>query len=226
MAHLTTTTAILSSLLRVAVYLFLRVVPSRLLRTAIPSIYAAYATTLLFSDPTASSSTERQPTENGTEHLKTETKQDKRDPAQIAATTTGNVLYPGPVASLVFSLPSPSRTLRIVNFVINTALLLASIEFVVTPWLDNAAAVTFTRVGALYPDAAKVVVRYPLQNATEHHLRVLYRQVGQIDTGETLNWKEGPSVNLTSDTDWISTVRLGGLWPSTSYECEFLFRHL
>lgn len=78
------------------------------------------------------------------------------------------------LATVVFSIPSPVRALRRANLVINTLLLLATAEFVFFPYFDSASDVVFTRVGALYPDSAKIVVRYPSTNATENLVRVVW----------------------------------------------------
>lgn len=117
------------------------------------------------------------------------------------------------LSTLVFSLPSPSRPLRLANLLINTLLLTAAIDLVVFPYLDDASDVVFTRVGALYPDAAKIVVRYPAANSSENLVRVAYRQAGEP-------WRSGPLLNLSAGADWVGTARVDGLWPSTSYECE------
>ena len=70
---------------------------------------------------------------------------------------------------IVFSVPSPIPALRYANLAINTLLLLAVAEFLLVPYFDDASGVVFTRVGALYPDAAKIVVRYPrTTNATSY----------------------------------------------------------
>lgn len=84
--------------------------------------------------------------------------------------------------------------------------------------IDDAAGVVFTRVGAVWPDAAKVVVRYPVTNATDTQVRLLWRQASGV---EESGWNTGPLVNLTAEHDWINTARLEGLWPSTNYECQF-----
>ena len=95
-------------------------------------------------------------------------------------------------------------------------LLLAAVELVLFPVYDNASNVVFTRVGAIYPDAAKVTVRYPLPNETEHDVRLVWRQA---NNDEALPWVDGPSFHLTAEHDWVRTERLGGLWPDTTYEC-------
>ncbi|KAI0060520.1 hypothetical protein BV25DRAFT_1917618 [Artomyces pyxidatus] len=58
---------------------------------------------------------------------------------------------------LIFSLPSTRKT-KLATFAINTTLLLFAADFAFYPSLDTASDVVFTRIGAVYPDAAKVVV--------------------------------------------------------------------
>lgn len=111
------------------------------------------------------------------------------------------------------------RALRRANLVLNTLLLLATAEFVFFPYFDSASDVVFTRVGALYPDSAKIVVRYPSTNATENLVRIVWRQADD-KTESDAPWREGPVANLSAEHDWVQTVRLQGLWPTTQYECE------
>lgn len=98
-------------------------------------------------------------------------------------------------------------------------LFLFALEFVLYPVIDDAADVVFTRIGAVYPDSAKVVVRYPSSevNATDRQVRLLWRQASGLEA----TWNSGPEVNLTADHDWVDTARLTGLWPSTNYECKW-----
>lgn len=127
--------------------------------------------------------------------------------------------------TIIFSLPSPSRRIRSTHLAINTLLLLAAVEFVLHPFFDPAADVVFTRVGAVYPDGAKIVVRYPELNATETKVKVIWREFKEgasIDMG----WRDGPIIELTEQDDWIGTGKLSSLWPSTAYECELLCPNL
>ncbi|KAH9483815.1 hypothetical protein JR316_0003293 [Psilocybe cubensis] len=118
---------------------------------------------------------------------------------------------PSALAVLLFSLPTPSRLLFLLNFAINTLLLAASADLAISPFFDTAPDVAFTRVGAVYPDSVKLLVRHPYPNDS---LAVLYRE----QSNSSLPWKPGPTLNLTEHSDWAQTVRLAGLWPSTSYE--------
>lgn len=97
--------------------------------------------------------------------------------------------------------------------------MLAVADFVITPFVDIASDLVFTRVGSVYPDRIKIVARYPLFNDTENsHVRVIYRQ---LDSPGSETWKDGPVMNFMKESDWVDTVTLGGLWPGTSYECRF-----
>ena len=99
-------------------------------------------------------------------------------------------------------------------------LLAAAVDFVVEPYFDDAKDVVYTRIGAVYPDAAKVVVRYPAVNATTNTVHIAWRPAGPLFSGD-LSWRDGPAVELTPEDDWVKTIKLHGLWPSTEYECEY-----
>jgi alkaline phosphatase D len=91
-----------------------------------------------------------------------------------------------------------------------------SADLILRPYIDSATDVTFTRIGAIYPDSARIVVRYPYENRTNAVVNILWRQVTAY--GDPA-WTAGPAVNLTAADDWTSTSTLDGLWPSTHYEC-------
>lgn len=126
-----------------------------------------------------------------------------------------------PLRTILMSLPTSSRRLRLANLAINTMLALFVAEFVLTPFLDPASNVRFSRVGAIYPDRVKITVRYPLLNDTagEDVVRVVWREAAAT---ERISWKDGPLLNFQEQSDWVDTVSLDGLWPSTSYECGSL----
>jgi hypothetical protein len=119
----------------------------------------------------------------------------------------------------MFSLPSASRRIRICHLAVNTLLLLAAVEFVTHPFFDPAREVVFTRVGAVYPDSVRIVVRYPERNALESHVRVLWREYKDRAALEE-GWRDGPVLTLMEKDDWVSTINLRSLWPSTTYQCE------
>ena len=122
------------------------------------------------------------------------------------------------LAALLFSLPT-TRLTSVITWSINTLLVLLAADFVFTPVIDSATDVTFTRLGAVYPDAVKVVVRYPLSgaNATENSVLVLWRPT----TAAAEPWMDGPTLHLQPEFDWTNTTKLTKLWPSTEYECTF-----
>jgi alkaline phosphatase D len=124
--------------------------------------------------------------------------------------------------TILLSLPSSSRRLRITNFAVNTLLLLAAADFLATPFLDSASDVVFSRVGAVYPDSVKIVVRYPQRDITEDKLRVVWRESKGTAAQQSDKWKDGPVLHFTEERDWVDTVKLDGLWPSTAYECQSL----
>lgn len=102
---------------------------------------------------------------------------------------------------------------------LNTLILLAAAEFVLYPFFDPATEVIFTRVGAVYPDSVKITTRYPDHNSTENSVRLVWREFKEA-TATDVGWKDGPVFSLTEDDDWVGTVTLSSLWPSTAYECK------
>jgi alkaline phosphatase D len=118
---------------------------------------------------------------------------------------------------LLFSLPT-TRLTSVVTWSINTLLILLAADFVFTPVFDSATDVTFTRLGAVYTDAVKVVVRYPLSEpgATEHYVRVQWRR--PVTAAADDRWKDGPILHLGPESDWTNATKLTKLWPSTEYE--------
>ncbi|KAI9510376.1 PhoD-like phosphatase-domain-containing protein [Russula earlei] len=117
---------------------------------------------------------------------------------------------------LLFSLPA-TRLTSIITLSINTLLILFAADFVFAPLIDSATDVIFTRVGAVYPDAVKIVVRYPLSgtNATEHDVLLLWRPA---TAASAESWTDGPTLHLQPEFDWTNTAKLTKLWPSTEYE--------
>ncbi|GJJ12494.1 hypothetical protein Clacol_006736 [Clathrus columnatus] len=85
---------------------------------------------------------------------------------------------------------------------------------------DIASSVVFSRVGAVGPNEAKIVIRYPeIENGM---IRVLWRQA---DSTLEQTWNPGPLVTLQSEKDWVGVVRLAGLWPRTNYEYCLAFEN-
>ena len=157
--------SILSSLFRLGSYIFLQIVPTRLAFPLLPVLYLLYLITACLPH-------------SPLKHEKC-----------IAASTHRPV---SPISTIIFSLPTKSRYLRCLNLIINTLLFLAVLDFAVTPFVDSASDLVFTRVGALYPDSAKIVVRYPKANATEHTLLLVYRETPSNSLESSPPWKDGP----------------------------------
>lgn len=245
MAALVYLSAALSTFFRLSAYVFLRVVcfsvivarfstypipwqiPGRILTKLLPTLYIVHLSTLPLLSRDKTTPAQHIKTDNDTRNsnkgLVTET---QNQPIQVCAdrlptcTQYSQVRYvkqsrASTLKTLLFSLPS-TKALTTANVLINTILLLMSADLVLEPYVDNATDVTFTRIGAIYPDSARIVVRYPHENATVAVVSVLWRQATAYGNGA---WTAGPAVNLTAANDWTSTGVLDGLWPSTHYEC-------
>lgn len=190
--------SIFSSLFRLGSYIFLQIIPARLVFPLLPVLYLLYLITACLPHRPAS-----------VKHEKHTVGIPRTPPAS-------------PISTILFSLPTKSRYLQCLNLIINTLLLLAALDFTVTPFVDTASDLVFTRVGALYPDSAKIVVRYPKENATEHTLLLVYRETPLASNilESSPPWKDGPHLQLNQSSDWVGTIRLASLWPGTSYECQ------
>ncbi|KAH8108215.1 PhoD-like phosphatase-domain-containing protein [Cristinia sonorae] len=198
-----------SSAWRISVFIFLRVIPTTLFKKILPPLWLLYLTTWYLTPPPIP---EGPATTNGDSKNELDKKQQEQP---TVPTSVLNKL--DPLATIVFSLPSPIRALRTANLTINVLLLLAATELIFYPYFDHASDVVFTRLGAVHPDSAKITVRYPstLHNATEHEVQITWRQATSSSEGE---WQDGPILALAAERDWVQTVRLQGLWPSTTYE--------
>ncbi|KAK7049214.1 hypothetical protein VNI00_005815 [Paramarasmius palmivorus] len=190
--------ATFSTLFRLAAYIFLQIIPTTLCKYVLPPLYFLSLATF-FASPSESASNEKE-----------------NDVKKESPTSPGpQPKRAGPITELLLSLPSRSKQIQWSNAIINLGLALACVELIATPFLDSAVDVIFSRVGAVYPDGAKIVVRYP--NATSP-LYISWREASHNPDSEHQPWKKGPSLELQEESDWISTVALRGLWPSTSYE--------
>ncbi|KAJ7632327.1 PhoD-like phosphatase-domain-containing protein [Roridomyces roridus] len=118
-----------------------------------------------------------------------------------------------PIRTILFSLPTTSARLRKLNLGINLILLLMTLEFIATPFIDTAESVSFSRIGAVSSDSVKISIRAPQPNVTTH---LLYREVKDVEPENA--WRNGPALAFSNATDFVHTVRLAGLWPNTSYE--------
>lgn len=122
---------------------------------------------------------------------------------------------------MALSLPTTSVALRVVTLLINTLLLLCVADFFTRPAREPASSLIFTRVGAVDPDGAKIVVRWP--EIEGGAIRIMWRQVPTAVPDLDKTWRNGPIVPLRNETDWVGVGRIGGLWPSTGYECTSVF---
>ncbi|KAJ2917596.1 hypothetical protein MD484_g2755, partial [Candolleomyces efflorescens] len=179
---------ILSSIFRIFVYIFLQIIPTRLAIPALPLLHIAYLSALYLSI-------------------------DHPDPAKSHPKHRD----PPPLAAVFLGLKTRDSLPNILNVLINTGLLLASLDLALNPLVFPEQAVVFTRVGAVYPDAAKIMLRYPLANESEHRVQVLYREATQ----SVASWKDGPLVTLSKENDWVNATSLADLWPDTKYEYIF-----
>ncbi|KAH9977249.1 PhoD-like phosphatase-domain-containing protein [Lactifluus volemus] len=192
--------AIFSSSLRLSTYLFLRVGPARWFKYLLPGLYLAYTATIPIglrpSHPPSKDANQDKPSSQTTTNK---------------CNSNSDVIW-----ELLFSLPT-TRLTTIITWSINTLLLLFAADFVFAPVIYSATDVTFTRLGAVYPDGAKVVIRYPLShaNVTDRNVLILWRPA-MATAAEP--WADGPTLRLDSEFDWTNTTRLTKLWPATEYE--------
>ena len=194
----------------------------------LPSLYCAYIATVPLA-PRLSEQSSNPPSSSSTEKNDQSTSTTPNEARDLFCTPPLRQRYADlhPQANnnkdviweLLFSLPT-TRLTSIITACINTLLILLVADFVLTPVIDSAVDVTFTRLGAVYPDAAKITVRYPLfgTNATEHNVLVLWRPA---TAAAAEPWSDGPTLHLQPDFDWTNTTKLAKLWPSTEYECTY-----
>ncbi|CCM06092.1 uncharacterized protein FIBRA_08339 [Fibroporia radiculosa] len=222
MAKLARTQALVSTLFRIVTYLFLRVAPHHLFRNSIATLYPVYLVLFYLQPYPATSRVAETPKKETVSDLKPETEASTDTVAPIKVLPVSEVPQSSssPLFALIFSLPTSSRSLRIVNLIINTLLFTAATDLLLYPYFDDARDVVFSRVGAVYSDAAKIVVRYPGVDSTSRMVQISWRQVTSPEFTSDEFWKEGPAANLTAENDWVATVKLTGLWPSTEYEYQ------
>jgi len=214
---------IFSTLLRLVSYIFLQVIPTRLAIPILPPLYIGYLSSLYLSP-------DARPNQPPL-HDKTDEKKLSDSPEVCTMLSCSRpcvliVFQPKKlekqsslVSTILFGLPSRQRSRNVVNILINTVLLLACLDLALNPLLFPEEDVTFSRIGAVYPDGVKVTLRYPIADETTHDVQVLYREVSEGNAA----WKDGPVVSLSKEHDWVNTTRVAGLWPDTKYECECPF---
>ncbi|VDB88629.1 unnamed protein product [Peniophora sp. CBMAI 1063] len=202
-----------STLFRLISYVFLRVIPATFCKFLLPALYVLYALPALFISTA--------PPVPPKEEKKVEEKKE-------VVKANGSTPAPAPKQepdlfwNLLLSFSATPLTKK-VNFGINTLLLLAGVHMVLQPVLDPAHDVIFSRIGAVSPDSAKIVVRFPntTSNATESSLQLLWRKVPETTLSgapSVAPWQSGPKLELTDDADWTGTAQIRGLWPNTQYE--------
>ncbi|KAH6918856.1 alkaline phosphatase [Coprinopsis sp. MPI-PUGE-AT-0042] len=206
---------IFSTLFRAFAYIFLQIIPTSLGPLALPVLYVTHLLSLaVVSLPTIP--VVNVPGENDVvckvkseENGQTEV---NGQPVEITAIEKSPSFF----EALLFSKKSRSYLVNALNIGINTLLLAACADLALNPMFFPETDVTFARVGAVYPDSAKITVRWPPTNGnlTEHDAQVLYRPADSISEG----WKDGPAILLQDKNDWVATVKLDALWPETVYE--------
>lgn len=119
--------------------------------------------------------------------------------------------------AVILTLPMGSRRLRLFSLLVNTLLLLVSIEFAAEDYLHDAPDAMFTRLGAIYPDSVKLAVRYPHHNDPIH---IVWRKVRESSDPQAQPWTLGPPIMLSEVDDWVNSTTISPLWPNTVYECN------
>ncbi|KAF5330634.1 hypothetical protein D9619_005710 [Psilocybe cf. subviscida] len=203
--------ALFSTLFRLFSYIFLQIIPTRLARGALPVSFLLYVVTAYLYRPRP---------------LPPALTEDEIDEKRDRVTLKPPALSPpdgvpteaAPLGVLLFTLPTRKPILAAINVVINLLLLAASADLAFSPFFDSADDVAFTRVGAVYPDSVKIAARVPYL-AVNETVRVLYREHGSLPPGGApTSWSEGPAFDIALSHDWVDTVRVNNLWPSTEYE--------
>lgn len=150
-----------------------------------------------------------------------------RQTKKKAAPTTS----PTTINTILFSLPTSSTSAKLISFIINLSLLGMVADFTLRPLLNSQNDLVFTRVGAVYHDAAKIIVRYP---GEESGVRIVWKQSNgggssgsnatlENDDNDESGWTDGPLVKLSPDQDWVGAAKLENLWTSTTYQCALCF---
>ncbi|KAF9792298.1 hypothetical protein BJ322DRAFT_33430 [Thelephora terrestris] len=182
-----------STLFRLSVFVFLRIIPTGLAKFVLPTLYSLYISALFLS-------------RNEDDLLKT-------DPGIVKR--HGLYQQVSRLFTVILTLPTTSRRLRLSSLLVNSLLLLASIEFAVEDYLYDAPDAVFTRLGAIYPDKAKLVIRYPHFKDPIH---VVWRKVRGSPDAQIQPWTLGSPVMLSEAGDWVNSTTISPLWPNTVYE--------
>jgi alkaline phosphatase D len=221
-----------STLFRLSVFVFLRIVrsfpleilnslihittqiPTGLAKFVLPTLYSLYISALFLS-------------RNEDDLLKTDPGIVKRHGLYVCRLHSFRRVFPhqnhkqqvSRLFTVILTLPTTSRRLRLSSLLVNSLLLLASIEFAVEDYLYDAPDAVFTRLGAIYPDKAKLVIRYPHFKDPIH---VVWRKVRGSPDAQIQPWTLGSPVMLSEAGDWVNSTTISPLWPNTVYECKSL----
>ena len=126
--------------------------------------------------------------------------------------------------------PASDNQYNITNFVINGVIFLMTQDFLWSPLLLLPASnIAFARLGHITDVSAKVVARVPppdwisqsSYDGGDHEplARVVYKT---RDTHKA--WLDGPVLaNASPESDWVDSVTLNNLWPSTEYDYSVVY---
>ncbi|GAA5997331.1 hypothetical protein JCM5350_002349 [Sporobolomyces pararoseus] len=149
------------------------------------------------------------------------------------------------VRSIVFGTPTPTSSfLNYASIAVNTLLFALVMDAIWTPVFGmDETSLAFARVGAISHNQVKIVARIPPESS------LVPRQSDAIAYNSTFStvtegllpeddfsgaklayrptkplgkWIAGPDVLTSEANDWVSTVKLDGLWASTEYEYRLL----
>ena len=148
--------------------------------------------------------------------------------------------------NLVLGTPTPtSRFLNYTAWGINAFVFALALDALLSPIIGmEQSSLAFARIGAVSHSSVKLVARIPpasslltaapivagvipannSEPAVDVFLpedefvgaKVVYRPTKPIG-----KWMVGPEIRTTEENDWVSTVKIDGLWAATEYECRF-----
>lgn len=151
------------------------------------------------------------------------------------------------VRSLVFGTPTPTSSfLNYASIAVNTLLFALAMDAIWTPVFGmDEHSLAFARVGAVSHNEVKIVARIPAESSLVPHqsdalaynstfpvsegllpeddftgAKIVYRPTKPLG-----KWIAGPDILTSEANDWVSTVKLEGLWASTEYECMSSHSH-
>ncbi|KAI5479069.1 alkaline phosphatase D [Pseudohyphozyma bogoriensis] len=181
------------------------------------------------------------PNGNGTPRRK---RNSRKASSQAHASALATAPSPSPatggvsISGLLFGTPSSSPIINTISLIINTLLLVATLDSIWTPVLGMAESdLTFVRVGAVDHTSAKIIARIPPEstfiapfNTTSEGLlaedegraaKVAFRPTKPLG-----KWQYGPEIVVDEEKDWTGLVKLEGLYANTEYEYRLLLPSL